>query len=151
MLQTGAELFYLDRAVVEAQLGSLQELNEIRRREAEKRGLVKSINFSELQEIGLLGTGYHHSALLINESSFNQVVCIQRQIIKQIGHLVMLVICGVLDSCVIFLNHRNSACIRIVWKSKKNYPWMTFCRFVWQGEIGVQSENKRALCTEVRQ
>lgn len=56
---TGAELFYLDRAVVEAQLGSLIELTEIRRREAEKRGLVKSITFAELQEIGLLGTGYH--------------------------------------------------------------------------------------------
>jgi len=56
---SGAELFYLDRAVVEAQLGSLQELNEIRRREAEKRGLVQSITFAELQEIGLLGTGFH--------------------------------------------------------------------------------------------
>lgn len=60
---TGAELFYLDRAVVEAQLGSLQELNEIRRREAEKRGLVKSITFAELQEIGLLGTGYYQPTL----------------------------------------------------------------------------------------
>jgi hypothetical protein len=47
----------LDRAVVEANLGSLVELNELRRHEAEKRGLVKSITFGELQEIGLLGTG----------------------------------------------------------------------------------------------
>ena len=44
--------------MVEAQLGSLIELNEIRRREVEKRGLVKSITFAELQEIGLLGTGH---------------------------------------------------------------------------------------------
>lgn len=65
---TGAELFYLDRAVVEAQLGSLIELIEIRRREAEKRGLVKSITFAELQEIGLLGTGS-----TISPSPFSQV------------------------------------------------------------------------------
>lgn len=57
----GAELYYLDRAVVEANLGPLKELYEIRKRENEKCGIVKQITFEELQEIGLLGTG----ALLI--------------------------------------------------------------------------------------
>ncbi|XP_073394573.1 uncharacterized protein [Physcomitrium patens] len=61
----GAELFYLDRAVVEAQLGSLMELNEIRKREIEMRGLVKSITFAELQEIGLLGTGLFGKVKLV--------------------------------------------------------------------------------------
>ena len=56
----------MDRAVVEANLGSLVELNELRRHEAEKRGLVKSITFGELQEIGLLGTGCRPFASPLN-------------------------------------------------------------------------------------
>jgi hypothetical protein len=53
----GAELYYLDRAVIEANLGPLRDLNETRQQENDKRGIVKSITFEELYEIGILGTG----------------------------------------------------------------------------------------------
>jgi hypothetical protein len=58
-------LYYLDREVLEANLGLLKELNETRRREDEKRGIVKNITFEELEEIGVLGTGYCFSCITL--------------------------------------------------------------------------------------
>jgi hypothetical protein len=43
--------------VIEANLGPLRDLNETRQQENDKRGIVKSITFEELYEIGILGTG----------------------------------------------------------------------------------------------
>ncbi|CAK9879264.1 unnamed protein product [Sphagnum jensenii] len=60
-----AELYYLDREVLEANLGPLKELNETRRREDEKRGIVKNITFEELEEIGVLGAGLFGKVKLV--------------------------------------------------------------------------------------
>ncbi|CAK9194416.1 unnamed protein product [Sphagnum troendelagicum] len=62
---TGAELYYLDRAVIEANLGPLRDLNETRQQENDKRGIVKSITFEELYEIGILGTGLFGKVKLV--------------------------------------------------------------------------------------
>lgn len=51
------ELYYLDRGVLEANLGPLEELYKTRKTNAEKNGIVKKISFEELEVIGLLGTG----------------------------------------------------------------------------------------------
>ncbi|KAJ7523712.1 hypothetical protein O6H91_18G059600 [Diphasiastrum complanatum] len=61
----GAELFYLDRAVLEANLGPLQEIIELRRQENEKRGIVKTIALEDLHEIGLLGIGLFGKVKLV--------------------------------------------------------------------------------------
>jgi hypothetical protein len=58
-------LYYLDREVLEANLGLLKELNETRRCEDEKRGIVKNITFEELEEIGVLGAGYCFSCITL--------------------------------------------------------------------------------------
>lgn len=57
MMVAGAELVYLDRAVLETNFGPLEELAEQRRKENELKGIVKTIVFEELEVIGLLGTG----------------------------------------------------------------------------------------------
>ncbi|KAH9556241.1 hypothetical protein CY35_07G016400 [Sphagnum magellanicum] len=64
-LSLRAELYYLDREVLEANLGPLKELNEARRREDEKRGIVKNITFEELEEIGVLGAGLFGKVKLV--------------------------------------------------------------------------------------
>ncbi len=51
--------------MLEANLGLLKELNETRRREDEKRGIVKNITFEELEEIGILGAGYYFSCITL--------------------------------------------------------------------------------------
>jgi hypothetical protein len=57
------ELYYLDRAVLEANLGPLEEVREQRRKEDELKGIVKAIKLEELEEIGLLGTGEAQAAV----------------------------------------------------------------------------------------
>jgi hypothetical protein len=56
-------LYYLDRAVLEANLGPLRELYETRKADAEKKGIVRKIAFEELEVIGLLGTGQYFAAV----------------------------------------------------------------------------------------
>lgn len=56
-LGIGVELLYLDRAVFEANFGSLEELNEERKRENERKGIVRTVRFEDLEIVGLLGTG----------------------------------------------------------------------------------------------
>ncbi|KAL3701970.1 hypothetical protein R1sor_019992 [Riccia sorocarpa] len=59
------ELYYLDRAVLETNIGPLHELNETRRKEVERKGIMKQITFNELDDMGLLGTGLFGKVKLV--------------------------------------------------------------------------------------
>ncbi|BFI23367.1 hypothetical protein MPTK2_1g01440 [Marchantia polymorpha subsp. ruderalis] len=80
------ELYYLDRAVLETNLGPLSELNETRKKDFEKKGIMKQITFDELEEIGLLGTGLFGKVKLVyskRTEEYYALKCVRKaQVIK---------------------------------------------------------------------
>ncbi|CAM6121132.1 unnamed protein product [Calypogeia fissa] len=80
------ELYYLDRGVLEANLGPLEELYETRKANAEKNGIVKKISFEELEVMGLLGTGLFGKVKLVYSQRMNEfyaLKCVKKaQVVK---------------------------------------------------------------------
>ncbi|KAL2650296.1 hypothetical protein R1flu_018424 [Riccia fluitans] len=80
------ELYYLDRAVLETNIGPLQELNETRRKETERKGIMKQITFHELEDMGLLGTGLFGKVKLVyskRTEEYYALKCVRKaQVIK---------------------------------------------------------------------
>ncbi|KAG6541701.1 hypothetical protein Mapa_016966 [Marchantia paleacea] len=80
------ELYYLDRAVLETNLGPLSELNEIRKKDFEKKGIMKQITFDELEEIGLLGTGLFGKVKLVyskRTEEYYALKCVRKAQVQQ--------------------------------------------------------------------